>query len=128
MQRIDKRYYGIEIERGRNLLIGHQSLNYRDRIREPGRFDQHAIKAWHQAVLAFPISIGEGIDEITPHRATQAAVRKQAHVFTRRRDEQMINADFTEFIDDDKTVREFRVLQQMIQERRLTAAQKPGDQ
>ena len=44
-----------------------------------------------------------------------------------RLDQQMVEADFAEFVDDDHRSRQIGLTQKVIQHRRLAAAEKAGD-
>ena len=69
----------------------------------------------------------ERLHEVSAHRAAQAAGVEQHPVLGRRRNQQVVDPDLAEFVDDDCGIRERRLLPQVIEQRRLAAAQKTSD-
>jgi hypothetical protein len=73
------------------------------------------------------IKIVQRGDEIAEHGAAQAAVLQHHDGVVALRGEQMIEADFAEFVDHHRGVRHRRIAQRAIEQRRLAAAEKAGE-
>ena len=94
-----------------------------NRVREAGRLDQHAAKRRH-AVLAPPHQqVHQRSYELTLHAAAHAPAFQHEHVFTRRRHQQVVDADCAEFVDDNRAVGELRVGEHTVEQSGLAAAQ-----
>jgi hypothetical protein len=69
----------------------------------------------------------EGLSKVPTNGAADTAAAHFDHSFAGTLDQQMIQPDFTELVDDNKGLAELRSLHQIIEYRRLPAAEKPGE-
>jgi hypothetical protein len=73
------------------------------------------------------VEVRQRLHEIPAHGAAEAPGVEQHHVLRGRGDEQVIDPDFAELVHDDGGVRERRLLQQVVEQGGLAAAQKARD-
>src|SRR5205085_9082917 len=62
------------------------------------------------------------------YRAAQTTTGQDHSLALDRRDQQVIERNLAELVDDDEAVRQLRALHQPVQQGRLAAAEKAGDQ
>ena len=125
IHRVDHRDDAVEPVAHRQIGMGHCGLQHGRRIGEAGRFQHHAAET-HAAVVEIAQKLLQRIDEVAAQRAAQAAALQQHDAVPDLADQQMIEADFAEFIDDDGGLGERRVSDQAIEQRCLAGAKKAG--
>src|SRR4051794_24502326 len=128
VHRVDRRYDRVEPEKMAQQRIVEQELHDRRRIGEPGRLDQDTSEGRHLAAVALHQEVPERLFEVAAYRAADAAARHDRNLALDGGDQQMVERDLAELVDDDGAVRHIAVPQQMIEHRRLAAAEKPGDE
>ena len=97
------------------------------RIGQAGGLDQHPIEIGDDLFLALHDQAFQRIEQIATHRATKATAVQQNGFLIDLADQRVVDADFTEFIDDHRDPVHVRVLDQFAQQGRLTGAEKAGD-
>ena len=124
---IDRRDDGADAIQPGQRRVRQESLDQRRRIGEPGRFDDDVIETRNLVRLARVIKIVERGDEIAEHGAAQAAVFQHHDGVVAARGEHVIETDFAEFVDHDGGVRHRRIAHRAVEQRRLAAAEKAGE-
>ena len=101
-------------------------MQHRRRIGQAGRLDHRAGEIGHPPLDPVDEQIGQRVDDVAAHRAAQAAAVQQYDILGRAFDQQVVEADLAELVDDDRGRRHAGLLQHVVQQRRLAAAEKPG--
>ena len=101
-------------------------MQHRRRIGQAGRLDHRAGEIGHPPLDPVDEQIGQRVDDVAAHRAAQAAAVQQYDILGRAFDQQVVEADLAEFVDDDSGRRHAGLLQHVVQNGRLAAAEKPG--
>ena len=96
-------------------------------IGEAGRLQQYPAKRRDFALVAPHQQAPQRRLEIAAQGAADATARQHGHLAVDRLDQQMIDADFTPFVDDHCAVGHIGVAQQPVQQSRLAAAKETGD-
>ena len=94
---VGDRHHGVEPRPLLHVLIDEESLRHRRGIGEPGRLDDDRVErplALHQPL--------DDADEVAAHGAADAAVVHLEHFLVGADDELVVDADFAEFVDDDR--------------------------
>jgi len=107
--------------------VAHQRQQDRRRVGEPGRLDDDAAERRQLAARAPVKEIGQRLAQRVEQRAAEAPRLEQQHVVAPAGHQQMVEPDLAELVDDDDAVRHRLVPQQPVEQRRLAAAEKPGE-
>ena len=99
-------------------------MQHGNRIGQSRGFDEHAVESADAAVVTVTQQLFERIHEIAAHGAAQAARRQHHHVAFDLLDEEMVQADLSEFVDQDNGSGEAGIAQKPIEQSRLARAQK----
>ena len=94
----------------------------RTRIGEAGGLDQYVIEAF--LLLE---QIGEALDQVTAHAAAEAAVVEFDHLLVHADHELVVDAQRTEFIDDDRAFVAVGLAEEMVEQGRLAGAEEAGE-
>ncbi len=94
---IDQCDDGIELGLGADIVIHEEGLGNGDRIGKAGGFDNDAIETARTAHQAF-----HDADEVTAHRAADAAIVHLVDFLVGFHDQVVVDADFAELVDDDR--------------------------
>ena len=110
-----------------HVRVGHQRMEDRSRVREAGCLDDNSI----EVRLSFPRKamgrFAQGVYEIAPDRAAKTPARHlDDDIVFALGHEIMVETDLAKLIDEHKRSAQRRLLHQMVQNGRLAAAQKPG--
>ncbi len=123
---IDGRYDSIKTILPRHRAISHQGMENGRGIGQPCRFDHNPVEPSLAPPGKTPRRIAQRFDQVTPDRAAQtAAGHFNDHVIVTVGNQIMINPDLAELVDEHKSAAEFRLVDQVIENRRLAAAQEP---
>ena len=107
--------------------IVHQGVDDGRRIGEARGFYQNAPKLGHLAAQTLDKKLAQGIDQVAAHRAADAARIENDDVLADRFDQQVVEADVAEFVDQDRCFLHVRMAEEVVEQCRFAAAQKPGD-
>ncbi len=127
MDGIDDGDNAVKVEMLGDGRVPHDGLHDGRRIGEAGRLDDDARQGLDLAGLHAVDQFGERIDQLAAHGAAQAAIGKLDDGIARRLDQKVVDADLAEFIDDHRRVVHGRILQDPVEKRRLSRAEKAGD-
>ena len=111
----------------RNLTIRHQRLQDRRRIGQARGLDQHPVieqSPPRPAAARKSSNVANRSARTAQHRHPVLSV---SSCLVARRDQFVVQADFAELVDDHRGARERGIAQQARDQRRLAAAEKPGD-
>jgi hypothetical protein len=108
--------------------IVHKRGDDRCRIGKPRRLDDEAVELRHRSPFAAIVEIANGLAEIAPDGAAQTAALQDHHALVDPLKEMVIEADLAELVDEHRRIAEFRRGQQALEQSRLAAAQKAGDE
>src|SRR5262249_34540063 len=90
--------------------------------------DENTAKWRHLATVAPHQKCAQRLLKVAADGAANAAARKHGHLAIDAFDQEMVEADFPVFVDDDRAVLHAVVPQHAIEQRRFAAAEKPGYQ
>ena len=107
--------------------IFHQRVDYRRRIGKPGSLDEYARECGDLSPQALHEKIAQAAREVATHAAAEAAGIEQDEVVVDLVDEMMVDADLAELVDQHRRVGHCRLLQQMIEQRRLAGPEEAGE-
>ena len=122
---VDHRNHPVEPVAHRQVGMRHCGLQHRRRVGEPGCFQDHAAEAG-AAIVEVAQKLLQGVDQITPQRAAQTTALKQDDTVPNLPNQQVVEADFAEFIDDDGGLCERRIADQAVEQRGLAGAEEAG--
>ena len=105
----------------------HQGVQDRRRIGQTGGFNHHPAKWRDFSAITFHRQVTQGIHQIAAHGTAQTAGGQQDGVLVGRFNQAVIQANFTELIDDHRRIRQIGMLQQAIEQGGFAATQKAGD-
>jgi hypothetical protein len=120
----------LRIHHGNDRIQAHVLLELRDvqerlgdrsRLRDAGGFDQQVVKA---ALLQEAL---HSLDQVGPNGAAHTAVAQLDHLIPLRLDERAIDANLPNFIDDHREFVAVILLEDEIEEGRLSGAEKAGE-
>src|SRR5262249_42715385 len=121
---IDRRHNAAQLEPPGKIWFDHQRLENGSRISQPAGLDNNAGKRGNHTSIAAVHHGCDGIGKIAAQTAAEAPIRKLDEAVRARLDQLMVKANLAEFVDDDGGAREFRLPEQVTQQRRLAAAEK----
>ena len=104
-----------------DVFVDEEGLRHRRRIGEAGGLDDDGVEfalASHQAV--------EDAHQVAAHGAADAAVVHLEYFLVGADDKVVVDADFAEFIDDDRIFLAVRLGQDAVEQRRLAGAEIAG--
>ena len=119
--RIRHRDHRIELRLLADFRIDEERLCHRSRVGKPGGFHDDGVElalAAHQT--------GHDADQITPHRAADAAIVHFEDLFVGADDEVVIDADLAEFVDDDGVFLPMRLGQDAVEQGGLAGPEIAG--
>ncbi len=117
----------VECEGAGRVRIGHERVEDRRRLGQPGRLDDNLAKRCDVAAGAAAAQVVQGFQEIAARGAAQAAIADEDRLLARALDQEMVDADGAELVDDDGGFRKRRQLEEPVEEGGLAAAEKPGE-
>src|SRR5205807_1257181 len=104
----------------------HRGLQHGCGIGEPRRLQNDAAKD-RAAVVEVAQQLFERVDEVAAQGAAQATALQQYDAVADRFDQQMVEADFAEFVDDHRGFGERRVAEQAVEQGGLASAEEAGE-
>ena len=104
------------------VAIGHQRMQDRRRVREPGRLDHDALELRDGSRGAARCQVCERQHEIAAHIAAQAAIGELHEALVAGFDQLVVEPDRAEFIDDHRRAAHRGVAQEACEQRGLAAA------
>ena len=107
--------------------VQRERVGDRSGIGDAGRLDDDALERRHASAGAAHEEVPQRFPQAALEPAAQAPRIQQQHVVLAALDEEVIEADLAELVHDDRGVRERRPPQKQVQQRRLAAAEKPGE-
>src|ERR1700730_14579599 len=107
--------------------VGRECLQDRPGIGEPAGLDHDAPERRHLAMVALRNEWAQRHLQIGARGAAQASVAEKRDLIAAAAKKRVIDADVAEFIDDDGRAFTFRRGQKTAQERRLSRAEKAGN-
>ena len=107
--------------------LAHHRVQHRCGIGKPCRLDDDTVEGLDLAAATSRKKIMDRVDEVTTDGAAQAARRHLDNVLIRPLDQQVIDADVSEFVDDDGGIRQKRVLQKEVEKRGLSGPEEAGE-
>jgi hypothetical protein len=119
---IDNRDHGVNREFRLDFVVSEESLNDWPRIGQSCGLDENAI----ELVPAFQ-QIAKDADEISPHRAADAAVVHFEEFLFGIDDELVVDADLSEFILDHGNTQAMLLRKNPVEERGFAGSQKTGE-
>ena len=123
---IDNRDHAVEPDLIDQLRVRHDRMQDRRRVGKAGGLDYDAPK--RRAGVAAPVEKAQQrIHQIAAYRTAQATVGQFDYALIGGLDEEVVDTDIAEFIDDDCRVGQLRVAEETIEQGRLAAAEKSGD-
>ncbi len=125
---IDGRDHAIQTVGRVEGEVGHQRVQDRRRIGEPRRLDQHPVERRDGSAQLAGGQAAQRVDQVAANGAAQASALQQDHVLGGTLDQFVIEADLAELVDHDDGARELGPGQELVEDRRLAAAEKPGQQ
>ena len=121
MFRIDQRDHPVQTERVARVIVDEEGLGDRAGIGQTRRFQQDSVE-----LVAALDQIAQDADEITANGAADAAVVHLEDLFVGVDHQVLIDADLAELVLDDGDALTVVFGQDSVQQRRLAAAEKPG--
>ena len=117
----------MHLQRPLEERIGRQRVEDRAGLSESTGL-KHQAPEWRQFSVRAPSQqTVQRVGEILPHRAADTAVGQRHDFLVRYFQQQMIEADGTEFVDDNRRIRQGRAGQHARQQRGLAAAEEAGE-
>ena len=127
MHGIDRRDYAVQPVARADQWIGHQGMDDRGGVGEPGRFDQCALELRHLAAHPAQEQVAQGRDQVAAYAAAQTSGIEQDDVFIDLAHQQMIDSDIAELVDENRGLAHARVGEQGVDQGRLAASEKARD-
>ncbi len=122
---VDHRDDAVEPVAHRQVGMRHRGLQHRRRVGEPGRLQHHAAEAG-AAVVEVAQKLLQRVDQVATKRTTQTTALKQDDTVANLPNQQVVEADFAEFIDDDGGLGQGRVTDQAVEQRGFAGAEEAG--
>src|SRR5262252_5303546 len=119
---IGDRDHRVELGLAADIVVHEERLRHRRGVREPGGLDDDGVE------LALPAH--QPVDdahEVAAHGAADAAVVHLEYFFVGADDEIVVDADLTEFVDDDGVLLPVRLRQDAVEQRGLAGAEIAGE-
>ena len=107
--------------------ILHQRVDHRCRIGKPGSLDQHTREGRNLPPQPLHEQVAQAAREVATDTAAEAARIEQDDVVVDLVDQVVVDADLAEFIDQHGSIRHRRLLQQVIEQRRLAGTEEAGE-
>ncbi len=130
MLAIDDGNDSVELIARRHYFVEEKGLDERQGISQARRLDHHPVE-----MLLLPIDteltfgeFSQCLDQVYPHRATEAAVVELDHGFVTGDDELAIDPDLAELIDDDRDLLVVIFAEHPIEESCLARTEKTGEE
>src|SRR5215472_13767996 len=123
VDRVDCRNHAAEPEMMANHGIGHQRVDDRRRIRQPGRFDHRAVEPAAQAAFSLAIEIAQRGTYVTADGTTDAAALQHHRRGIDPTDQQMIERYLAELVDQHRGISHVWRAQEALQQCGLATAQ-----
>ena len=98
-----------------------------NRVGEARGFDNDPFEPGHLTPFALGKKAAQAVLQIAPNGATDAAVFHDQGIFGDALQQQVVQADFAEFVDQNGGIFLRRIAQQSLQQGGLAATQKTGD-
>ncbi len=114
MDRVHCRHYIAEPEVVPQHRVGGDGIEHRHRVGQAGRFDDDPIEGRHLMAFAPVIQIEQCLPQILAHAAAYAAVLQHDSLVIEPFQQQMIEADFAEFVDQHRAMSECRFPEQAL--------------
>ena len=118
---VDDGHHAVERELAPDALVGIEALRHRRRLRQPGGFDDHGVELG--AVFR---ELEQAAHQIAPHRAADAAVVHLHDLLVGGDQQVVVDTDLAVLVHDDRDAAAVIGGQDAIEQRRLTRAEKPG--
>ncbi len=125
---VDRGDHAVQGEAVGDHAVGHQRVDYRRRIGEPGGLDHDAGKRRHVALDPLDEQLAQRAGEIVADGAAKTARVEQHRVLVDLLDQVMVESDLAELVDQDRRFRHLGMFQQRIDKRGFSASQKSGEQ
>ena len=119
---IDERDDPVERELLANLVVHEEGLSDRAGIGEPCGLHQHIVE-----LVAALHEIAEHANQVSAHRAADAAVRHLEYLFVSVDDERLIDADLPELVLDHGNALSVLFTQYPVEQGRLARAEEAGE-
>src|SRR5215813_4507243 len=119
---VGDRDHRVELGLAADIVVHEERLRHRRGIREPSGLDDDGVE------LALPAH--QPVDdahEVAAHGAADAAVVHLEYFFVGADDEIVVDADLTEFVDDDGVLLSVRLRQDAVEQRGLAGAEIAGE-
>ncbi len=107
--------------------VGHQCLHDRRGIGQTRRLDHDALEVDDLPVAPLDEEFAQRLLQVSPHGAAETPAVEELHLLGRCLDEIVVDRDFAEFIHDHGDAVHLRLFEEPVDQRRLAAAQKAGD-
>ena len=133
-------FHGVQgqhrVHRGNNTVqavpdhqerISHQSVQDGRGVSQTGSFDDQAVEIGYFLLRAAGKETFQGINQFTPDGAAQTAAGHQHHIVFDAFHQHIVDAYLAEFINHDRRPVHAGMLYQTVQQGRLAAAQKAGN-
>ncbi|CAH1656079.1 hypothetical protein CHELA20_53744 [Hyphomicrobiales bacterium] len=127
VHRIDDGDHAVDRKPLGEIGVIENRVQHGGRVCQTRGLDDHATEGHDAAVVAAAQQILQGGNEIAADRAAQASRGQGHHALVGLLDEKMIEADLTEFIDDDDGVCQIRLSQQSVEKARLPRSEEAGE-
>ena len=106
-------------------MIGHQRMKNRCGVRQSSRLDHDSIEPQFPFTRITTWRVAQGLHQVASNRATETTTRHlNNRVVLADRHKIMIQADLPEFVDDHQRPVEHWLPDKVVQDGRLSAAQK----
>jgi hypothetical protein len=105
-----------------------QRVHDRRRVREPGRLDDDAPERRNLAGVAAGDQVAQLVGEIAAERAADTAARQQDGALVDAPQQVVVDPDLAELVHDHSGLAQVRMREEARQQRRLAAAEEPGDE
>ncbi len=114
----------IELIDAVDALLGHDGVHDRGWIGETGGFEDDALDRWDVAPQGAGVHAFESLDEVAADLAAHTSRRQQDGVVVDLLNEAVVDADLAELVDDDAGAGHGGIVEEALQERGLTGAEK----
>jgi hypothetical protein len=123
VHRVDRGHHAGERAEVRHQRVVQQHLHHRRRVGEPGGLDDDAPERRDVAGVAAREQLSDRALEVRTQRAAHASALQHHHLALDGVDQQVVQPDRAELVDDHRGVAELGLLEQVVEQRRLPAAQ-----
>ena len=119
---VDERDDPVQGELGANFVVHEEGLSDRTGIGEPRGLHQHIVE-----LVSTLHEVAEHANQVSTHRAADAAVRHLENLLVSVDDERLIDADLPELVFDHGDAFAVFLLQDPVQQGRLAGAEEAGE-